>query len=192
MEKEEPPPRRQSHSNPQPYLRAYSVHYRKHINFCGPEYFRRSAHENTAVIFVGLLTDEHMEYFHRPRTRSTKITTIFVALSQAHENKAIGPPKSPPPVARFEYPLSVPHRAATRPSPRHRPHVSPLTAPPPARPPSEAPHPPLAAPPPRPRHPALCREGLPTPCRSLHARRRGAPRRGRAVPPRRSEASRSQ
>jgi hypothetical protein len=29
------------------------VHYRKHLNFRGPRYFRRPAHENTDVIFVG-------------------------------------------------------------------------------------------------------------------------------------------
>jgi hypothetical protein len=127
-------------------------HYRKHINFRGPEYFRRPAHENTTVIFVGLLTDKHMEYFRRPRARPTKITTIFIGLSQTHEIKATGPPKSPPLVARFESPLPVPRRAAARtrasPSPRRRPHALPLTVPPPARPPSEAPRPPLAAPPP--------------------------------------------
>jgi hypothetical protein len=44
----------------------YGYHYRKHINFRGLEYFRWPAHENTAVIFVGLLTDENVEYFHGP------------------------------------------------------------------------------------------------------------------------------
>jgi hypothetical protein len=45
---------------------AYPSHYRKHINFRGPGYFRRPAHENTAVIFVGLWTDENVEYFRGP------------------------------------------------------------------------------------------------------------------------------
>jgi hypothetical protein len=39
-------------------------HYRKRINFCGPGYFHRPTHENMAVIFVGLWTDENVEYFH--------------------------------------------------------------------------------------------------------------------------------
>jgi hypothetical protein len=42
------------------------LHYRKRINFRGPKYFRRPAHENTAVIFVSLLTDENVEYFRGP------------------------------------------------------------------------------------------------------------------------------
>lgn len=29
------------------------AHYRKRLNFRGPRYFRRPAHENTDVIFVG-------------------------------------------------------------------------------------------------------------------------------------------
>jgi hypothetical protein len=30
-----------------------SLHYRKRLNFRGPRYFRRPAHENNDVIFVG-------------------------------------------------------------------------------------------------------------------------------------------
>jgi hypothetical protein len=30
-----------------------SFHYRKRLNFRGPRYFRRPAHENTDIIFVG-------------------------------------------------------------------------------------------------------------------------------------------
>jgi hypothetical protein len=31
------------------------------------KYFRRQAHENTEVIFVGILTDENVEYFRWPQ-----------------------------------------------------------------------------------------------------------------------------
>jgi hypothetical protein len=51
-------------------LMVHDKHYRKHINFRGPEYFRGPAHENTAVIFVGLLTDENVEYFRGPGKNS--------------------------------------------------------------------------------------------------------------------------
>jgi hypothetical protein len=56
-------------------------HYRKCIKFCGPGYFRRSAHENTEGIFVGLVTDENKRYFRGPGHmfvgRPTKIRKIF-------------------------------------------------------------------------------------------------------------------
>jgi hypothetical protein len=62
-----------------------SVHYRKQINFRGPGYFRRLAHENTAVIFVGLVTDENVEYFRGPGNifvgRATKIWKLFSSAS---------------------------------------------------------------------------------------------------------------
>jgi hypothetical protein len=83
-------------------------HYRKHINFRGPCYFRRQAHENTDVIFVGLVTDENVAYFRGPgyifvgrptkirklfswASGPTKIWRIFVGLTQADENSG---PKS--------------------------------------------------------------------------------------------------
>jgi hypothetical protein len=77
-----------------PYLRLLSIicttgtqikHYRKHINFRGPEYFRRPAHENTVVIFIGLVTDENVEYFRGPGNifvgRPTKIRQLFSSAS---------------------------------------------------------------------------------------------------------------
>jgi hypothetical protein len=64
---------------------AYRGHYRKHINFRGPGYFRRPAHENTEVIFVGLVTDENVEYFRGPGNifvgSSTKIRKLFSSAS---------------------------------------------------------------------------------------------------------------
>jgi hypothetical protein len=61
------------------------LHYRKHINFRGPRYFRRPTHENTEVIFVGLVTDENVEYFRGPGNmfigRPTKIRKLFSSAS---------------------------------------------------------------------------------------------------------------
>jgi hypothetical protein len=61
------------------------LHYRKHINFRGPEYFRWPAHENTAVIFVGLVTDENLEYFRGPGNifvdRTTTMLKLFSSVS---------------------------------------------------------------------------------------------------------------
>jgi hypothetical protein len=61
------------------------VHYRKHIKFRGPGYFRRPAHENKEGIFVGLVTDENTEYFRGPVAifvgRPTKILNIFSSAS---------------------------------------------------------------------------------------------------------------
>jgi hypothetical protein len=82
------------------------VHYRKRINFRGPGYFRRPAHENTEVIFVGLVTDENVAYFRGPgnicvgrptkirklfssASGPTKIWLIFVGLSPTDENKSL-------------------------------------------------------------------------------------------------------
>jgi hypothetical protein len=83
-------------------------HYRKRITFRGPCYFRRPAHENTDVIFVGLVTDENVAYFRGPgyifvgrptkirklfswASGPTKIWRIFVGLTEADENSG---PKS--------------------------------------------------------------------------------------------------
>jgi hypothetical protein len=61
--------------------KAPSVHYRKSLNFCGPVYFRRPAHENKDVIFVGLVADEYNTYFRGPINvfvgRPTKIRKLF-------------------------------------------------------------------------------------------------------------------
>jgi hypothetical protein len=61
------------------------VHYKKHIKFRGPEYFRRSTHENKEGIFVGLVTDENTKYFRGPVAifvgRPTKILNIFSSAS---------------------------------------------------------------------------------------------------------------
>jgi hypothetical protein len=62
-----------------------SRHYRKHINFRGPFYFRRPAHENSNVIFVGLVTDENVAYFRGPGNifvgRPMKILKLFSSAS---------------------------------------------------------------------------------------------------------------
>jgi hypothetical protein len=82
------------------------MHYRKHINFRGPGYFHRPAHENTEVIFVGLVTDENRAYFRgstnifvgRPTNirklfssvmRPMKIWRIFVGQGHTDENKSL-------------------------------------------------------------------------------------------------------
>jgi hypothetical protein len=54
------------------------VTLQEHINFRGLGYFRRPAHENTAVFFVGLVTDKNMEYFRGQAHENTKV--IFVGL----------------------------------------------------------------------------------------------------------------
>nr|ACF87586.1 unknown [Zea mays] len=58
-----------------------SRHYRRSLKFRGPVYFRRSAHENKEVIFVGLVADEYNTYFRRPINifvgRPTKIRKLF-------------------------------------------------------------------------------------------------------------------
>jgi hypothetical protein len=60
-------------------------HYRKRINFRGLNYFRRPAHENTDVIFVGLVTDENVAYFRGPVNsfvgRPTNIGNLFSSAS---------------------------------------------------------------------------------------------------------------
>ena len=83
-------------------------HYRKRINFRGPFYFRRPAHENSNVIFVGLVTDENVSYFRGPgnifvgkpmkilklfssASGPTKMRRIFVGPTEADENSG---PKS--------------------------------------------------------------------------------------------------
>jgi hypothetical protein len=66
-------------------IESHLMHYRKHINFRGPEYFRWPAHENTAVIFVGFVTDENLEYFRGPGNifvgRPTTIQKVFSSVS---------------------------------------------------------------------------------------------------------------
>jgi hypothetical protein len=57
------------------------MHYKKSLNFHGPVYFRRPAHENKEVIFIGLVTDENNAYFRGPTTifvgRPTKIQKLI-------------------------------------------------------------------------------------------------------------------
>jgi hypothetical protein len=48
-------------------------HYRKHLNFRGPDYFRRPAHENTMLFSSARVTDENVSYFRGP-------AKIFVGL----------------------------------------------------------------------------------------------------------------
>jgi hypothetical protein len=81
------------------------IHYRKRINFRGPGYFRRSAHENTSLFSSALGTDENVSYFRGPVRifvglptkigtivssvpRPTKIRCIFVGHSPADEHKS--------------------------------------------------------------------------------------------------------
>jgi hypothetical protein len=81
-------------------------HYRRSLKFRGPVYFRRPAHENKEVIFVGLVADEYNTYFRRPinifvgrptkirklfssATRPTKISYIFVGRGQTDENTSL-------------------------------------------------------------------------------------------------------
>jgi hypothetical protein len=82
------------------------AHYRRSLKFRGPVYFRRPAHENKEVIFVGLVADEYNTYFRRPinifvgrptkirklfssATRPTKISYIFVGRGQTDENTSL-------------------------------------------------------------------------------------------------------
>jgi hypothetical protein len=83
-----------------------SLHYRKRINFRGPGYIRRLAHENTMLFSSASVTDENVVYFRGPvnifvgrptRIRKlfsstsgpTKMWCIFVGLNQADENKSL-------------------------------------------------------------------------------------------------------
>jgi hypothetical protein len=45
---------------------SHDSHYRKHINFRGPGYFRRPTHENTMLFSSALVTDENVSYFRGP------------------------------------------------------------------------------------------------------------------------------
>jgi hypothetical protein len=83
-----------------------SLHYRKHINFRGPGYFCRPAHENIMLFLSASVTDENVVYFRGPvnifvgrpmrirkvfssASEPTKMWVIFVGLSQADENKSL-------------------------------------------------------------------------------------------------------
>jgi hypothetical protein len=66
-------------------------HYRKHINFHRPGYFRWPAHENTTLFSSALVTNENVAYFRGQAIFSsastpTKMLFIFVGLSPADEN----------------------------------------------------------------------------------------------------------
>jgi hypothetical protein len=82
------------------------AHYRKRLNFRGLGYFRRPAHENTEVIFVGHEADENGAYFRGPTnifvgrptklrklfssvTRPTKMRRIFVGRGHTDENTSL-------------------------------------------------------------------------------------------------------
>jgi hypothetical protein len=62
-----------------------SSHYRKHLNFRGPDYFRRPAHENTILFSAARVTDENVSYFRGPAKifvgRPTKIRKVFSSAS---------------------------------------------------------------------------------------------------------------
>jgi hypothetical protein len=64
------------------------------------EYFRRQAHGNTEVIFVGLGADENVAYFRRPQPgrRKKSLTDHYFRRPEANENR--GPKSSIPASAR--------------------------------------------------------------------------------------------
>jgi hypothetical protein len=69
------------------------IHYRKRLNFHGPGYFRRPAHENTEVIFVGHEADENEAYFRGPTNifvgRPTKIRKLFSSVPRPTKMRRI-------------------------------------------------------------------------------------------------------
>ena len=70
-------------------LVSYDMHYRKHLNFRGPDYFRRLAHENTMLFSSARVTDENVSYFRGPEKifvgRPTKIRKVFSSASGTDE-----------------------------------------------------------------------------------------------------------
>jgi hypothetical protein len=66
-------------------MSSFFFHYRKHLNFRGPDYFRRPAHENTMLFSSATVTDENVSYFRRPTKlfvgRPTKIRKVFSSVS---------------------------------------------------------------------------------------------------------------
>ena len=81
-------------SHPQPLKQEgefsfHAPHYRKRLNFRGPDYFRRPAHENTMLFSSARVTDENVSYFRGPAKifvgRPTKIRKVFSSASGTDE-----------------------------------------------------------------------------------------------------------
>jgi hypothetical protein len=121
--------RKRKISGPQPG--SSSRHYRKRINFRGPGYFRRSAHENTTLFSSALVTHENMAYFCGPGYifvgLPTKIRKLFSSVSTPTKMLSIfvGPP-----FLSFHFPsLSAPSRAPSASSPNSFPTSSVVASP---------------------------------------------------------------
>jgi hypothetical protein len=71
------------------FLYVVGHHYRKRLNFRGPDYFRRLAHENTMLFSSARVTDENVSYFRGPAKifvgRPTKIRKVFSSASGTDE-----------------------------------------------------------------------------------------------------------